>query len=74
MDKYSFCENVHSGPFSRWHIRRLTDEGRKLGGGADTLSLCGKKVHWDLGVELKKHHLDHNTCPKCLKKFDEIMV
>jgi len=69
-DKYSFCENVHARPLDRWHIRKLTDKGRKFGGGADTLSLCEKKVHWDLKVELTKYHLARNTCLKCLKKLD----
>ena len=69
MDKYSFCENVHAGPCSRWHIRKLSDKGKKFGGGADTSALCEKQVHWDVNVELTIYHLDHNTCPKCLKKF-----
>ena len=69
--KYSFCEPVYAGPLDRWHIRKLTDKGEKLGGGADTPSLCGKQVHWDLGVTLTEYHLAHNACLKCLKKFDE---
>ena len=69
--EYSFCENVHAGPFSRWHIRKLTDVGRKLGGGADTSSLCGKQVHWDLQVEITEFHLAHNTCLKCLEKYNK---
>ena len=72
MNKYSFCENVHAGPCGKWHIRKLSDKGRKLGGGADTLSLCEKQVDWDLNVELTEYHLAINTCPKCLEKFEEI--
>ena len=74
IDKYSFCENVHSGPLSRWHIRKLTDKGKKFGGGADTLSLCEKQVHWDLGVGLTKFNLANNACLKCLEKFEEEMT
>jgi len=73
MDKYSFCENVHADPLSRWHIRKLSDKGRKFGGGADTLSLCEKQVDWDLSVKLTKFHLANNACLRCLVKFDEEM-
>ena len=52
MPQYSFCESSHAGPFSPWHIRKLKEAGRKLGGGADTPSLCGKKVAWDLKSEV----------------------
>jgi len=69
MKTYSFCENCHAGPFSKWHIRPLTDKGKKLGGGADTLALCGKKVHWDKGVEFSFHHLEKNCCKKCRDKI-----
>jgi hypothetical protein len=70
--KYSFCENVHAGPLARWHIRELTDKGKKLGGGADSRSLCGRQVDWDLEVKLTEYHLANNTCLECLKKFDEL--
>jgi len=75
MIKYSFCENAGAGPMSKWHIRPLTDKGRKLGGGADTLALCGWKVNWDVLVELTEFHLKNNACKKCLKVYeDEIRV
>jgi hypothetical protein len=67
--EYSFCETAVATPYSLWHIRRLTKVGRKLGGGADTLSLCGRKVSWDLEVELTEHHLTHNACKKCLETY-----
>lgn len=50
--QFSFCETITAGPETPWHIRELTSAGRKLGGGADTLSLCNKKVSWDLRVSL----------------------
>ena len=67
---FSFCESVYAGSQSRWHIRRLTNIGRKLGGGIDTQSLC-KKVHkgWDLDVEITEHNLSKNTCQDCLAVY-----
>lgn len=53
---------------SRWHIRRLTHVGKKLGGGADTPSMCNVKVAWDLNVEITFHHLQ-NCCPTCAEAY-----
>lgn len=66
MIKYSFCESVHVTGAGRWHIRRLTDKGRKLGGGIDTPSLC-KRVNagWDVKVEITEFHLENSTCAEC---------
>ncbi len=74
MKQYSFCENAHAGPFSKWHIRGLTEKGRKLGGGADTKSLCDRPVHWDLAIEITDHHLTVSTCEKCKKGYLEILL
>ena len=68
MPKYSFCEPVMAGPNSAWHIRELTGVGRKLGGGADTKSLCGREMGWDLDVELSEHHLSH-ACKECVEAY-----
>ena len=68
---YSFCETATAGPRSRWHIRQLTEKGRKPSGGADTPSLCGLDVAWDLEVDITTHHLSH-SCPECTKKFHEV--
>jgi hypothetical protein len=35
-----------------------------MGGGADTSSLCGRVVAWDLATEIDTHHLAH-CCQKC---------
>lgn len=65
---FVFCESVFGiGP---WHIRRLSDQGFKLGGGIDTPSLCdfvrpmgdfpdGKRGFggWDLEVRITEAHL-----------------
>lgn len=48
MPEYSYCETPTAGSATPWHIRKLTGKGRRLGGGADTPSLCGRKVAWDL--------------------------
>ena len=48
MKRYAFCETVIACSISPWHIRELTDQGWKFGGGADTNSLCGRVVSWDL--------------------------
>lgn len=68
MAGYSFCETVTAGGNARWHIRALTRKGRMLGGGADTLALCGAKAAWDLAVALTEHHLSH-SCPACVEAF-----
>lgn len=65
---FSFCETATAGPQTRWHIRPLTDRGRKLGGGADTPALCGVKVSWDLSTPINYHHLRH-CCAKCAVEY-----
>jgi hypothetical protein len=80
MAEYSFCESVIGiGP---WHIRTLSDAGRKLSGGIDTPSLCGRVAPtgkhtstgqaglggWDLSVPLTQHHLGH-CCPRCAELY-----
>lgn len=65
MSNFSFCESVHATGRSLWHIRRLTEVGRKLGGGADTPALCGRVVAWDINVDITQFHLNKNTCKAC---------
>lgn len=72
---YSFCESVFATPWSRWHIRKLTDEGQKFGGGIDTPSLCGKigppkSNGWDINVHMTEHHLS-NCCSECQEIFEK---
>ena len=67
---FSFCESVYAGPLAPWHIRKLTKVGKKLGGGIDTPSLCGRvKRGWDLEVEINEFHLDSNACPDCRNEY-----
>lgn len=49
LSAYSFCEPSTAGPCAPWCIRRLTAAGRKLGGGVDTPSLCGRVTLIDVG-------------------------
>lgn len=77
MDRqYSFCESVHASSLSPWHIRPLTDAGRKLGGGVDTPSLCGRvevDKGWDLSVPFDaKNRAMGSICQKCLEVFNAI--
>lgn len=53
MVEYSYCEPTWAAPLADWCIRPLTDVGRKLSGGVDTESLCGRVLvnqGWDLDI------------------------
>jgi hypothetical protein len=65
---YAFCETATAGPNSKWHIRRLTHRGKKLGGGADTLALCSAKPAWDLNAEITYHALQQ-CCLRCKNEY-----
>ena len=66
--QYAFCETATAGPRTPWHIRELTAKGLKLGGGADTPSLCGRVVAWDLRVAIAEYHLKH-ACQGCVEAY-----
>jgi hypothetical protein len=67
---YSFCESVHATGTSPWHIRKLDTEGKKLGGGITTSSLCGRVTRgWDLEAPITRHHLGSHVCPGCRDAF-----
>jgi hypothetical protein len=75
VEGYAFCEPTTATGFSSWHIRELGPEGKKLGGGVTTKSLCGHVRPypsgiggWDLDVPITEHHLGH-ACPKCVQEF-----
>jgi len=73
--EFSFCESSSAGPQSPWHLRELTSEGRKLGGGIDTRTLCGRvRAGWDLEVELTPFHLHTNTCKDCLERYQNLVA
>jgi hypothetical protein len=83
--KYAFCESVHAGPLARWHIRKLSDVGLKLGGGIDTASLCGRVRPmgdmtsgqrggggWDLRVRIRPEHFHTDqlvVCEACAAEY-----
>lgn len=49
LDRFAYCEPNTATGLDTWHIRRLTDAGRRLGGGIDTPTLCGRDWQgWDL--------------------------
>jgi hypothetical protein len=66
--EYSFCEAATAGSISRWHIRPLTSIGKKLGGGADTLALCGRQVSWDVNCNVHPAALE-GACPACAEIY-----
>ena len=68
---FVFCETQYATGTTPWHIRPLTENGIKLGGGADTKSLCGREVSWDLEVEMTNLNL-LVSCPACGTIFDGI--
>jgi hypothetical protein len=45
LEKLSWCET--SASTGCYHLREISPAGLKLGGGADTLTLCGLKAAWD---------------------------
>jgi len=70
IESLSFCESVTASSLSPWCVRKLTSAGKKLGGGVDTESLCGRVrlgSGWDLDVEFSVNH--PMFCTKCLKRY-----
>ena len=70
--KYAFCESLGAHWNSPWHIRPLSELGKKMGGAADTLSLCGRKVAWDMKPDVNPHQL-HLACEHCRENYQEIL-
>jgi hypothetical protein len=66
--KFAFCETDTAGGGSPWHIRELTGRGKKLGGGADTPALCGRKVSWDLRPDVNELQL-RGACVACAQIY-----
>jgi hypothetical protein len=67
MTEYSFCETTAAYV---WHIRPLTDAGYKLSGNADTLSLCGMKVAWDIKAPINLTPPLDGLCRKCTEIYE----
>lgn len=68
--EFAFCETSTAGSLTPWHIRKLTNKGLKLGGGADTEALCGRKVCWDLETKIDSTQLEYRCCIKCVVKYN----
>lgn len=76
MPDYGYCESVTATSISPWCIRVLTTKGRKLGGGIDTASLCGRvKPHqgWDLSVKVDPGKQPVGVCPRCAKALQDLL-
>jgi hypothetical protein len=64
----SWCESTHG---IAWHLRELGPSGYHPGGGADTPSLCGFKMSWDLEDvattedEIRRLHKQRGICTHC---------
>jgi hypothetical protein len=68
IEQYAYCETVTATAISKWHIRKLTEVGKKLSGGADTPALCGRKVCWDRALDIIDSDKDF-VCEKCFKEY-----
>jgi hypothetical protein len=73
VSKFAFCESLFASGASPWHVRPLTDAGLKPGGGADTASLCGHRVSWDLRFPITPFLLSRATCPACAAAYVEVV-
>ena len=70
---YFYSETQHAGPMTPWHIRPVGDKGRCPGGGADTLSLCGRKVAWDVQCDVTDESLGRvEPCVRCAEALATI--
>jgi hypothetical protein len=73
--KYVFCETTAAYV---WHVRKLSEQGIKLGGGADTKTLCGLRPSWDLKAPVAAYaHIvrdgqGNGICHKCLQEYRKI--
>lgn len=71
-DTYSYCETLAA---YSWHIRPLTSKGKKFGGGADTLALCGAKASWDLIAPITLRSLQSSSiCATCRRNWTTRMT
>lgn len=63
----SLCETIAAITV---HARLLGKKGKCLGGGADTLSLCGQRVEWDLLTPFSKENVRCRSCREKLNGTD----
>ena len=80
---YAWCESSAATDKSPWHIRKLDETGRHVGGGITTASLCGRVKPrsqggvggWDLSdkVPITKDHKDV-ACEQCWAELLDRLV
>lgn len=78
--QFALCEAVTATATSPKHIRMLTDVGMKTGGGADTNSLCGRQMSWDLSLvtaveihsSLPHQNENYRYCLTCVEALLDI--
>ncbi|MFE6967239.1 hypothetical protein ACFVAJ_19325 [Agromyces sp. NPDC057679] len=78
---YTYCETATAGPTTPNHIRELSEQGMKTGGGADTKALCGREVAWDLreadllNLEAESDDVGYTfICPSCRDAAEKIVT
>lgn len=72
LPRLSFCEPVTAASSTAIHIRILSPQGRYLGGGVDTPSLCGRAMAWDTEGPVTDESVGiRGTCPQCRLIFRE---
>jgi hypothetical protein len=64
--KFSFVDNGITTT-GRYHLRELTNQGYKLGGGIDTPTLCGieNRSYFDSSLPITATSLK-SACPDCV--------
>ena len=67
---HALCETYNQPHYVDWHIRKLSEEGPKFGGGADTLALCGRQPAWDMNLELTEKRVS-DACPGCSELYEK---
>lgn len=85
LDLFAFCESEAAITFPTWHIRQLTEAGRKPGGGIDSQPLCGRTGFkgWDLeapvtlatafdGARRRNQRGGRDVCLSCADALPEV--
>jgi hypothetical protein len=71
--KYSYCRENRE-PLTGYHIRKLGPSGKKFDQPADTLALCGRRVEYDLNMDitestLKMENDGYRLCGACKEEY-----
>lgn len=67
VPEFAFCEPVHAVTLGPIHIRRVGEEGLKLGGGIPVAPLCGRESvirGWDLPDEVTPETVLADSTPR----------